>query len=74
VALFRNSRRAEADLLNIGAYTLLILGEDQAIRYVDDIEICCQLLAENPALGRSCEDVRQGLRRMFSHPARAHAS
>ena len=64
MALFRFSRRAEADLLSIGAYTLRTWGEDQVIRYIDDLETCCQMLAENPVLGRTCDDVRPGLRRM----------
>jgi toxin ParE1/3/4 len=64
VAAFRFSRRAEADLLGIGAHTLRTWGEDQAIRYLDDLEVCCQMLAENPTLGRACDEVRPGLRRM----------
>jgi len=64
VATFRFSRRAEADLLSIGAYTLRIWGEDQTIRYIDDLEECCPMLACNPKLGRACDDVRPGLRRM----------
>jgi toxin ParE1/3/4 len=64
VASLRFSRRAEADLLGIGAYTLRTWGEDQAIRYIDDLAECCRMLAGNPALGRACGDVRPGLRRM----------
>ena len=64
MAAFRFSRRAEADLLGIGAHTLRTWGEDQAIRYLDDLEACCQMLADNPMLGRACDDVRPGLRRM----------
>lgn len=64
MAAFRFSRRAEADLLSIGAYTLRTWGKDQAAYYIDDLEECCRMLAENPALGRSCDDVRPGLRRM----------
>ena len=64
MALFRFSRRAEAGLLCIGACTLRTWGDDQAIRYLDDLEACCQMLAGNPALGRRCDDVRPGLRRM----------
>jgi toxin ParE1/3/4 len=64
VALFRLSRRAEADLLSIGAYTLHTWGEDQAVRYIGDLEACCQMLADNPGLGRNCDYVRSGLRRM----------
>ncbi len=65
----RFSRRAEADLSGIGTYTLRTWGKAQAIRYLIELEECCQMLAENPALGRSCDDVRPGLRRM---ECRAH--
>ena len=64
MAAFRFSRHAEADLLGIGAYTLRTWGEDQTVRYLDDLEACCQMLADNPSLGRACDDVRPGLRRM----------
>jgi toxin ParE1/3/4 len=64
VAGFHFSRRAEADLREIGSYTLQTWGVDQAIRYIDQLEACCQRLANNPASGRSCDDVRHGLRRM----------
>ena len=64
MALFRFSRAAEADLLAIGAYTLRTWGEEQAVRYIDGLEACCQMLADNPALGRGCDDIRPGLRRM----------
>jgi plasmid stabilization system protein ParE len=53
VALFRFSRRGEADLLSIGAYTLRTWGENQAVRYIDDLEALCQMLAGNPELGRA---------------------
>jgi toxin ParE1/3/4 len=66
VAHYRFSRRGEADLLSIGAYTLRTWGENQAVRYIGDLEACCQMLADNPALGRTCDDVRPGLRRMES--------
>jgi toxin ParE1/3/4 len=64
VAAFRFSRRAESDLLNIGDYTLRTWGKAQAVRYLDEIEVCCRMLAKNPALGRPCDDVRPGLRRL----------
>jgi toxin ParE1/3/4 len=66
VALLRLSRRAEADLLGISDHTLQAWGEDQAFRYIDALESFCRLLADNPALGRSCDDIRRGLRRMES--------
>jgi toxin ParE1/3/4 len=64
VAAFRFSRRAEADLLEIGEYTLRTWGKAQTARYIAELEIVCQTLADNPALGRPCDHVRPGLRRM----------
>ena len=64
MAAFRFSRRAEADLLGIGDYTLRTWGRAQAARYIGELEVCCQMLADNPALGRPCDDVRPGLRRL----------
>jgi toxin ParE1/3/4 len=64
VAAFRFSRRAEADLFSIGRYTLRTWGRAQTARYLDDLEVFCQTLADNPELGRVCDDVRPGLRRL----------
>ena len=64
MAAFRFSRRAEADLLSIADYTLRTWGSAQAARYLGELEVCCQMLVGNPALGRLCEDVRSGLRRL----------
>jgi toxin ParE1/3/4 len=64
LAAFRLSFLAESDLMDIGAYTLRTWGEDQTLRYIDDLEACCQRLADNPAAGRPCDQVRPGLRRM----------
>jgi len=64
VPAFRYSRRAEADLLSIGRYTLRTWGREQTTRYIDDLEACCQMLAGNPMLGRTCDHIRPGLRRM----------
>jgi toxin ParE1/3/4 len=64
VARFHFSRRAEADLFNIGLYTFRTWGEIQTDRYIRQLEDCCQLLAENPALGRPCDEIRPGLRCM----------
>ena len=64
MAAFRLSRRAEADLLGIATYTLRTWGEEQTIQYLDDLEVCCQMLADNPTLGRSSQQVLSGLRRM----------
>jgi toxin ParE1/3/4 len=64
MAKFRLSRLAEADLMDIGTYSLNKWGEDQTVRYLDALEACCQQLADNPRLGRACDQIRPGLRRM----------
>ena len=64
MATLRFSQRAEADLLEIGAYTLRRWGEQQVIRYLDEIEACCTMLADNSTLGRAAADIRPGLWRM----------
>jgi toxin ParE1/3/4 len=64
VARFRFSRRAEADLFNIGIYTSRTWGEAQTDRYIRQLENCCQLIADNSALGRPCDEIRPGLRRI----------
>ena len=58
------SRRAETDLFEIGSYTLQRWGAAQTRRYLDELETCCQRLADSPAVGRRCDDIRPGLRRM----------
>jgi toxin ParE1/3/4 len=62
VGIFRFLRLAEADLRGIGSYTLRAWGEAQTIRYLDALEACCQMLADDPG-GRPCDDVRPGLYR-----------
>ena len=63
MAKLRFSRRAEADLLSIAGYTLRKWGKVQAIGYLDELESCCRMLADNPSLGRRCDDIRPGLQR-----------
>ena len=55
---------SEADLLEIASYTLSSWGEDQAVRYMDALEACCRQLVNQPEVGRACDQVRHGLRRM----------
>ncbi len=51
-------------MLNIGDYTLRTWGKAQAVRYIGELEACCRMLADNPALGRLCDDVRPVLHRL----------
>jgi toxin ParE1/3/4 len=64
MATYRLSARAEADLIDIGDYTLNNWGADQALRYLNALEACCESLVARPEMGRACEHVRPGLRRM----------
>jgi len=64
VATFRFSRRAEADLLSIAEYTLRTWGNDQTALYLNELEACCKRLADSPALGRPCDEIRPGLHRL----------
>lgn len=41
-------------------------GEALAVRYLSELEDCCRMLVDNPELGRVCDDIRPGLRRMES--------
>jgi len=50
--------------MNIGEYTLRTWGRAQTARYLAELELCCQRLAANPSLGRNCDDIRPGLRRL----------
>lgn len=54
---------AEDDLKTIALYTLRLWGRAQAKRYVRDLRESFQLRAENPRLGRPCNDLYSGLRR-----------
>lgn len=67
MAIYRLTPQAEEDLSGIAAYTLRTWGEAQALWYIGEIEECCRRLADNPALGRGCDDIRPGLRRMESN-------
>lgn len=62
--LLQFSRRAEADLLEIGEYTLKTWGTSQANRYLMELERCCNRVAKNASLGRACHEIRPGLHRI----------
>jgi toxin ParE1/3/4 len=66
IAGVKFSRRATADLLRIGSYTLKTWGPAQAARYLDGLEKSTGMLARNPGLGRTCDWIRPGLHR-FEH-------
>jgi len=60
----RYSDGAARDLVGIAVYTRHNWGEAQAVRYVNALEDCCHRLAEHPEMGRPCDAIRPGLRRL----------
>jgi toxin ParE1/3/4 len=63
------SPAAQADLEQIWDYTCERSSEDRAEAYVRVIQQAVELVAVNPLIGRSCDEVRVGYRR---HTAGSH--
>lgn len=57
------SKRAERDLINIYKGTVIKWGGAQADKYDAELESVVNFLADNPSLGRSCDEIREGLQR-----------
>jgi toxin ParE1/3/4 len=57
------SPAAQADLKQIWDYTCERWSDDQAEKYVREIQRAIELVADNPLIGRPCEEVRAGYRR-----------
>ncbi|RVG11354.1 type II toxin-antitoxin system RelE/ParE family toxin [Sinorhizobium meliloti] len=60
-ATFRLTLQAEADFDLIGAYTLEMWGEDQAIRYLTKLDETFAALARSSVLGKDRSDLRRDL-------------
>jgi len=54
---------AEKDLIKIWLYSYDNWGEPQADKYLDQLDAAFTLIAENPAIGAACDDVREGYRK-----------
>ncbi|HEU5457004.1 MAG TPA: type II toxin-antitoxin system RelE/ParE family toxin [Terracidiphilus sp.] len=61
---YRLSRLARLDLIEIADYTVDTWGPQQAYRYLDSLEAFLHQLAQTPEMGRPCNAVRSGYRRM----------
>jgi len=61
---YRLSRLARLDLIDIADYTLDTWSMDQALRYLDSLEVCFNRLSETPKIGRRCDRIRPGYRRV----------
>jgi toxin ParE1/3/4 len=65
----RLSPLAQGDLDGIWAYTVSQWDEGQAQAYLLSLDATMKLLAENPRMGRSIDDIRK---RYFKFPAASH--
>lgn len=61
---YRLSAAAELDLTEIADYTTDVWGGAQANLYLDNLVECFLRIAMNPRLGRSCDAVHAGFRRI----------
>ncbi len=60
---FKVSKEARDDMRKIGHYTQRKWGKDQRRKYLDDLDKRFGLLAENPLLGRRCDNIIEGYSR-----------
>lgn len=66
---FKLSVKAHADIKKILRYSFQQFGESQAVKYKTGLEACFQLLADNPNMGRECNEIRDGY---FRHEHEKH--
>ncbi len=61
---YQLSRLARSDLLAIADYTVDRWGMQQANLYIEGLFKCFEQISATPALGRPCDQVRRGYRRL----------
>jgi toxin ParE1/3/4 len=64
VPLVRISTEAENDIDQIASYTISNWGTAQADRYLNKLEDGISALGNNPLIGRPCDSLQRGLRRL----------
>jgi toxin ParE1/3/4 len=64
LSVYRLSRLARLDLIEIADYTVDTWGLKQASRYMDGLWGCFEHLARTPGIGRPCDRIRPGYRRI----------
>jgi len=57
------TRRAEADVLEILAYSIENFGRRKALEYLFSLESCFELLAAKPLMGRAAPQIDSAVRR-----------
>jgi toxin ParE1/3/4 len=61
---YRFSRLARLDLIEIADYTVDMWGVAQAEGYLDGLDGGFKRLVQNPQMGRACDSIRKGYRRI----------
>ena len=64
MATFSLTKRAMADLIEIGRYTQKRWGVEQRNKYLTMLDSSFQQLAVDPLKGKNCSEIRQGYRKM----------
>lgn len=62
---FSLTKKAVADLLEIGRYTEQHWGKEQRNKYLAQLDACFHQVAADPLKGRDCSDIREGYRKMI---------
>ena len=57
---------ARTDLDEVWTYTVSQWNEEQAERYIRQIEATIEAVADNPNLGRGCDEIRRGYFKILS--------
>ncbi len=61
--IFRLTELAKQDLRSIGRYTQVTWGKEQRNLYLAKLDAVFHLLAQEPQLGKACDDIRPGYRK-----------
>ena len=69
MAEYTLTKKAKDDLLVIIEYTRIAWGKQQIRVYIDAIEEQCQMLANNPGIGKGADRIALDL---LSHPIKSH--
>ena len=60
---YKVTRKAQADLIEIGRYTTKEWGVTQRNTYLKELDNCFSQIAKNPELGMACDYIANGYRK-----------
>ena len=60
---YKVTRKAQADLIEIGRYTTKEWGVTQRNTYLKELDNCFSQIAKNPELGMTCDYIANGYRK-----------